>query len=143
LCACWKHLSMKELLVETKQNEEFIDITDLVNKSLSSEKIKEGILHIFVPHATAGLIINENADPNVSKDILNLLNKIVPKGKWLHDKVDSNGDAHIKSSLIGNSVSIPVKDGKLCLGTWQDIFLCEFDGPRQRKIILNLIPIIK
>lgn len=128
--------SMKELTINTGQREEFIDITELVNQQI---KIKDGILHLFVQHATAGITLNENADPNVPKDIINFLSKAVPRGKWLHDNVDGNADSHIKASLIGNSVSAPIKDGKLQLGTWQAIFLCEFDGPRKRKIILTEI----
>lgn len=131
---------MKELVISTKKKEELVDITSLVKEEIS---IKEGILHIFVPHATAGITINENADPNVPKDIINFLNKAIPKGKWLHDAIDNNADSHIKASLVGSSVSIPIKDGRMLLGKWQSIFLCEFDGPRERKIILNIIPALK
>lgn len=125
-----------ELEIQTKNREELVDITGLIEENI---KIKDGLLHIFIPHATAGLTINENADPNLPRDISDFLNKIVQKGVWMHDAIDNNADSHIKSSLIGNSLSIPVKDNKMKLGTWQDIFVCEFDGPRKRKIILNFI----
>lgn len=125
-----------ELTIKSSKREQLIDITDLIEEKIDIDK---GILHIFIPHATAAVTINENADPNLSKDITNFLNSIVPKGKWMHDRIDNNADSHIKASLIGNSVTIPIKDKKLQLGTWQNIFLCEFDGPRQRKVIVNFI----
>ncbi len=125
-----------ELIIRTSKREELVDITNLIEDNL---KIEKGIIHIFVPHATCGITINENADPNLPKDISDFLNKLVKKGVWLHDRIDSNADAHIKNSLIGNSTSIPVYDRKIQLGKWQNIFLCEFDGPRKRKIILNFI----
>lgn len=122
--------------INTSKREELINITELVRKEIN---IKEGLIHIFIPHATAAITINENADPNLPKDITDFLNKLVKKGIWKHDKIDGNADAHIKASLIGNSVIIPVKDGKMLLGRWQDIFLCEFDGPRKRNVILSFI----
>jgi secondary thiamine-phosphate synthase enzyme len=125
-----------ELTVKTNYREELIGITDLIEEKLS---IENGLLHVFVPHASCGITINENADPNLPKDIIYFLNKVVPKGKWKHDEIDGNADAHIKASLMGSSVMIPVKNGELQLGRWQDIFLCEFDGPRERKIILTFI----
>lgn len=123
-----------ELKFQTNNREELIDITSLIEKNVN---IQDGILHIFVPHATCGVTINENADLNLPKDITAFLNQLVKKGIWLHDKIDGNADAHIKSSIIGNSVSIPICGGKLQLGRWQNIFLCEFDGPRERKVILT------
>ena len=128
---------MTELTIKTGKREELIDITALIEEKVKD--FEKGIAHIFVPHATTGITINENADPNLPVDITNFLNRLVPQGKWLHDRIDNNADSHIKASIIGNSVSIPVKEGKLQLGTWQDIFLCEFDGPRRRKIIINVI----
>jgi len=128
-----------KLEIQTSQREELIDITSLVKKELDKSEIKNGIIHIFTPHATCGLTINENADENLPKDISDFLNKLVKRGVWMHDKIDNNADAHIKTSLIGNSVSIPFQDKKLQLGTWQDIFLCEFDGPRKRKVILSFL----
>ena len=125
-----------EIEIKTNKREELIDITELVIQNLG---IKNGILHIFIPHSTAGITINENADPNLPEDINDFLNKLIKKGIWKHDKIDNNADAHIKVSLIGNSVLIPVKDNQMQLGNWQNIFFCEFDGPRKRKIILSFI----
>lgn len=124
-----------EFLIQTNKREELINITEEIQNKISESENK--ILHIFIPHATCGITINESADPNLPKDITNFLNKLVPSGKWMHDRIDNNADAHIKTSLIGNSISVPVKKGRIQLGTWQNIFLCEFDGPRKRKIILN------
>jgi len=126
-----------ELIIKTNKREELIDITNLINEKINEDD--NGIIHLFVAHTTAGITINENADANLPKDISNFLNKLVAKGIWMHDKLDGNADAHIKASLIGNSVSIPIKNGKMELGQWQNIFLCEFDGPRKRKILLNFL----
>ena len=117
--------------IQTSKREELVDITKEIESKIPEGK---GIVHVFIPHATAGITINENADANLPRDISNFLNSIVPKGKWMHDRIDSNADAHIKTSLIGNSVSVPFNDGKLLLGAWQNIFLCEFDGPRERNV---------
>lgn len=126
-----------ELIIKTNKREELIDITNLINEKINEDD--NGIIHLFVAHTTAGITINENADANLPKDISNFLNKLVAKGIWMHDKIDGNADAHIKASLIGNSVSIPIKNGKMELGQWQNIFLCEFDGPKKRKILLNFL----
>ena len=123
--------------VKTNQREELLDITQIIKEKIKG--IKKGLLHVFIPHATAAVTINENADPNLPIDIINFLNKLVEKGVWMHDKIDNNADAHIKTSLIGNSVYVPIDEGELQLGTWQNIFLCEFDGPSNRKVLLNLI----
>jgi secondary thiamine-phosphate synthase enzyme len=124
-----------ELIIKTNKREELIDITHLIKEKIS---IKNGLVNIFVTHSSCGITINENDDPNMAKDIVDFL-KLVPKGKWKHDEIDGNADAHIKASLMGSSVSIPVKNKDLLLGQWQDIFLCEFDGPRERKIFLTFI----
>lgn len=128
---------MKEIKVMTTKREELMDITKEVEELVKD--VKEGIVFLYVQHATAGIIINENDDPNIDEDILEFLRKQIPKGKWKHDKIDGNGDAHIKSSIIGVDLTIPVKDGKLLLGRWQSISLCEFDGPRERTVIVKII----
>ncbi len=130
-----------ELNIETKSSEEIIDITEEIYNIVRLSNIEQGIVHIFVPHATAGIIINESADPNIKKDFLNYLNKIIPKnGSYLHNRIDNNGAAHIKSSLVGSGITIPLKDKRVLLGTWQSIMFCEFDGPRKnRKIIVQII----
>ncbi|MEM4133626.1 MAG: secondary thiamine-phosphate synthase enzyme YjbQ [Candidatus Micrarchaeia archaeon] len=131
---------MHEIVVKSERKNEIINITkeveEIVRKESKEKKIEEGICLVYVPHATAALTINENWDPSVCDDFLDSLSKIIPEGKWRHDKVDGNGAAHIKAALIGPSVTIPFKNGKLLLGTWQGIMLCEFDGPRERKVIV-------
>lgn len=127
---------MKEIKIRSTKREEIIDITKKVEEAVKG--VKEGVVVLYIPHATAGITINENYDPNVNEDILEFLRKLIPAGKWKHDKVDNNADAHIKSSIIGVSQIIPVKDGKLMLGRWQAISLCEFDGPRERTIIITI-----
>ena len=132
---------MQSFTINTSRKHELIDITDKVREIVDGSKIKQGICFIYVPHATAGVTINENADPNIKDDILKAINKVIPEHDgYLHDSVDNNAAAHIKSSLMGVSLHIPITDGELQLGRWQDIFFCEFDGPRKnRQIILNLI----
>ena len=130
---------MPEITISTSKKQQIIDITDKVKAVIKNSKIKNGICQVYTPHATAAIIINENYDPNVCTDILNALNKLIPQGIWLHDQVDNNAAAHIKSSIIGPSELIPVKNSELQLGKWQDIMLCDFDGPRKRKIYIQII----
>ncbi|MCD6576170.1 MAG: YjbQ family protein [Nanoarchaeota archaeon] len=127
-----------EITLPTSKKYELIDITEKVARFVKD--IKDGICLVYTPHATAGIIINENWDESVQDDFINLLNKLIPEGKWKHDKIDGNGAAHLKASIVGPSEMIPVKDGKLQLGRWQNIFFCEFDGPRkERKIIVKVV----
>jgi len=129
---------MKIIEIETRRRVEFIEITASVKKAVKESKIKEGICVIFSPHTTAGLLINENADPSVRKDIISQLEKLVPQdGRYSH--LEGNADAHIKSSLLGNSLNLIIHEGELILGTWQGIYFCEFDGPRKRKVYLKLV----
>jgi len=129
-----------EINISTNKHNELVDITNQVNDAVKKSKIKKGICHVYVPHATAAITINENADPNVREDILTALQKMVKDhGGWKHDKIDDNAASHIKASIMGPGETIPVKDSSLLLGTWQDIFLCEFDGPRERKVIIQII----
>jgi secondary thiamine-phosphate synthase enzyme len=129
---------MKEVKIQTNSRSEMIDVTSLVQTAISEEKIKKGICIIFIPHTTAAVTINENADPDVPKDIIAALEKDFPeKGHYRH--VEGNSPAHIKSSLFGASALVLIEEGRLVLGTWQAIFFCEFDGPRSRKIILSII----
>ena len=131
---------METFVIKTNKKNEVVDITNevknCVRRICEKEKIKEGVCVVYVPHATAAVTINENYDPAVCEDFLNLLSKLVPEGIWKHDRIDYNGAAHIKSAIIGPSVSIPIKDSSLMLGTWQGIMLCEFDGPRERRVIV-------
>ncbi|MEM3407300.1 MAG: secondary thiamine-phosphate synthase enzyme YjbQ [Nitrososphaerota archaeon] len=126
------------LEIKTSKKIEFIDITNQINKIIKEEKIKNGICYLFIPHTTAGITINENADPSVKEDIINTLNKIVPEDLG-YEHLEGNSPAHIKSSLIGHSEVIFIENGELALGTWQGIFLCEFDGPRKRKVYIKII----
>lgn len=128
---------MKQFTVRTNGRSEMIDITGRIRALLKESKMRNGMCHVFVPHTTAAVTINENADPDVPRDILMELDKIVPlNDHYRHG--EGNSAAHIKSSLLGASEMIFVDDGELVLGTWQSVFFCEFDGPRTRKVIVKL-----
>ncbi len=126
------------LKIKTKNHTDFIDITDLVQEVVSKSPVDEGICTIFVPHTTAGVFINENADPDVIYDVKNHLEKLVP---WINNyrHLEGNAAAHIKSILTGNSVNVIIKNKKLFLGTWQGIFFAEYDGPRSRNIYIKIL----
>ncbi len=125
--------------IKTSKQVEFVEITDLVQEAVKKSGVKDGICIIFVPHTTAGVTINENADPSVVQDVIMELNKIVPfKDQYLHREGNSPG--HIKSSLVGCTLNVIIESGRLSLGTWQGIFFCEFDGPRNRKVHVKVIP---
>ena len=131
---------MKIIEIKSAQREQLIDITDQVRQVVKEQKLYNGIVSIYAQGATAAIMIQENWDESVQTDVVNLLKKIIPKGVWLHDQQDVNGDSHLKSGLIGPSESIPVINGQLGLSTWQNIFFCEFDGPRNsRKIVCTCI----
>ncbi|MCF8368901.1 MAG: secondary thiamine-phosphate synthase enzyme YjbQ [Bacteroidales bacterium] len=115
------------------------DITSDIEKLLELSKIDEGIVNVYAQGATAAIMIQENWDDSVQSDVINLLNKLIPNGIWLHDQQDGNGDAHLKAGIIGPSETLPVIKGKLGLSTWQNIFFCEFDGPRpNRRIVVTI-----
>ncbi len=125
--------------VQSRRKAELLDVTAEVARRLAGAGIREGLCHVYVPHTTAGILINENADPAVCWDILELLDRLVPwDGGYRH--AEGNAAAHIKSVLVGASQTIPIRGGKLALGTWQGIFFCEFDGPRSREMIVTLVP---
>ena len=129
---------MHEITVRTKQRVEMIDITPIIKDHLQKEGIKRGICTVYVPHTTAGVTINENADPDVVVDILATLDRLIPlRGNYRH--MEGNSDAHVKSTLVGASTQVIIREERLMLGTWQSIFFCEFDGPRQRKVWINFI----
>ncbi len=129
---------MQKIKLQTRSRTEFLEITQQVENIVHGSGIREGVCYVYVPHTTAGIIINENADPSVRRDILNTLNKIIPlDGNYTH--AEGNAAAHIKSSLVGLSASIPICDGKLALGTWQGIFFSEFDGPRSREVFIQVL----
>ena len=129
---------MIQLPVKTNQRIEMIDITSLVQRIVNQQKVKDGICSVFVPHTTAGVTINENADPDVVRDIIMELGKIVPCSTDYRHR-EGNSDAHIKASLFGASENIFIENGKLVLGTWQSLYFCEFDGPRTRKILVKIL----
>ena len=129
---------MEEITVKTSRKVEMIDITGEVNRRIKKSSIREGICLIYCPHTTAGLTINENADPNVVRDILNGLDRLIPEDcSYLH--AEGNSPAHIKSSIVGCSQTVIISSGKLSLGTWQSVFFCEFDGPRTRSVWVKTI----
>jgi len=132
---------MPTITISTSKKHELIDITSKVNSIVKDSDVKEGICFLYVPHATAGITINENADPNIQEDIIKAVNKIVPEhDNYLHDSIDNNAAAHIKSTLIGVSEYIPISNGELQLGTWQSLMFVELDGPRSgRRIIVEII----
>ena len=129
-----------EFTINTSKKQEIIDITSKIKEILKESKVKNGTLNVYTIHTTSSIIINENYDPNIGLDLLDLLNKIVPDGRWKHDKIDNNASAHLKSLILDCSKTIPVKNNELQLGTWQNIMFIEFDGPRKRKIIVSIIP---
>jgi secondary thiamine-phosphate synthase enzyme len=126
--------------VATPRREVLVDITDRVKGAVSNSGIRNGIVTVYVQGATAAVMIQENWDESVQTDVVNFLGQIIPHGVWLHDRQDGNGDAHLKAGLVGPSETIPVIDGGLGLSTWQNIFLCEFDGPRSdRRVVCTVI----
>ena len=129
---------MKEISVKTSGRSELIDITAQVSAFVKESNLRDGFVVIFVPHTTAGVTINENADPSVKADILMELDKVIPQNdNYAH--LEGNSAAHIKSSLMGPSLTVIVENGDLVLGTWQGIFFCEFDGPRRRKCLMKAV----
>lgn len=129
---------IKTLSVKTSTREEFVDIRMEVEKIVKESGVKNGVCYLYVPHTTAGITINEGADPSVRKDIINALKKIAPYGAG-YAHVEGNADSHIKATLVGSSVTIFIEGGRLILGQWQSIFFCEFDGPRTRKVYLKIM----
>ena len=129
---------MRELKVVSRKRNEMIDITSDIQKIINEEKPGDGIAIAYVPHTTAGITINEGADPSVQRDIIETLKKLIPESGDYHH-MEGNSDAHIKASLLGSSVTVIVKNNKLVLGTWQHIFFYEGDGPRNRRVIIDFI----
>jgi len=126
--------------VQTSRREELVDITKQVQNAITHSRVDNGLIVLYVQGATAALMIQENWDESVQTDVVNLLQKLIPRGVWLHDQQDGNGDSHLKAGLVGPSESIPIIDGNLGLSRWQNIFLCEFDGPRaERKVVCTII----
>lgn len=127
---------MRTIEVKTQAREELVDITARVREELVSSGVKDGICYVYIPHTTAAVTINENADPSVKEDILMALRKIVPDSlPYRHS--EGNSPAHVKACLIGSSIKVIIDEGQLALGTWQGIFFCEFDGPRSRNVFIK------
>lgn len=128
------------ITIETTKREGLYDITREVEKIVSSSNVQSGMVNVYVRGATAAIMIQENWDQSVQTDVITLLQKLIPSGVWLHDKQDGNGDSHLKAGIVGPQETIPIISGEMGLSTWQNIFLCEFDGPRkQREIVVTVI----
>ncbi|HKN18429.1 MAG TPA: secondary thiamine-phosphate synthase enzyme YjbQ [Dissulfurispiraceae bacterium] len=128
----------KALNVKSKSKTEFIDITEDIRSFIKESGVQYGVCHIYVPHTTAGVTINEGADPAVKRDIIAALNQLVPfEGDYHH--MEGNSAAHVKSTLVGASQIVLIEEGKLLLGTWQSIYFCEFDGPRHRRVLVKIV----
>ncbi len=128
------------IVIQTTQPEELIDITESIRAILERSGIQNGIMHVYAQGATAAIMVQENWDDSVPLDVVNLLRKLIPSGVWLHDAQDGNGDSHLKAGLVGPSETIPIIDGQLGLSQWQNLFFCEFDGPRaERRVLCTII----
>jgi secondary thiamine-phosphate synthase enzyme len=132
---------MRQIIhLSTHRREELLDITPQVRAAVKASGIRQGLVSVYAQGATAATMIQENWDESVQTDVVNLLRKLIPRGVWLHDEQDGNGDAHLKAGLVGPSETIPVIDGELGLSRWQNIFFCEFDGPRaDRRVICTVL----
>jgi len=128
-----------EITLDTSKRSQFIDITGEVRNIVFRSDVEDGICMVYIPHTTAGVTINENADPTVRKDIIKYLEKYVPWRESYFEHIEGNSAAHIKSTLVGCSVTIPIKGRKLFLGQWQGIYFCEFDGPRRRRVFVKIL----
>lgn len=133
---------LQEIPVRTRRRNELVDITPRLREIVSGSGVAEGICHVFVPHTTAAVTVNEKADPDVPRDIVETLSRLVPEGDG-YRHAEGNSDAHVKSSIVGVSAFVPVSGGDLVLGTWQAVFFCEFDGPRTRRCLVRIVPVEK
>ncbi len=130
----------KIVTVSTSRHNELVDITKYVETAVKEAAVNTGIVNVYVQGATAGIMIQENWDDSVQNDVISLFRKLIPAGVWEHDAQDNNGDSHLKAGIVGPSETIPIINGKMGLSTWQNIFLCEFDGPRnQRNIVVTVL----
>jgi secondary thiamine-phosphate synthase enzyme len=132
---------MREIItLSTASREELVDITPQVEAVVRGSGIRNGLVALYAQGATAAIMIQENWDQSVQTDVVDFLRKIIPRGVWLHDQQDGNGDSHLKSGLVGPSETIPLIEGQLGLSRWQNLFFCEFDGPRQkRQVVITII----
>ena len=130
---------MTRIELKTTSRTEMIPLTDQVQQVVAESNVRQGVCHLYIPHTTAAVTINENADPSVPHDILHIIDRIIPFDDSGYRHAEGNSAAHIKAILVGVSEAIPIEDGRLLLGTWQGIFFCEFDGPRNRQIFVKVI----
>jgi secondary thiamine-phosphate synthase enzyme len=130
---------VEKVQVRSESREEMIDVTPKVTNVLEASGVREGICVVYSQHTTCGVTVNENADPDVQSDMLGLLKRLIPQYEPKFKHAEENSDAHIKTSLVGSSATIPISDGKLMLGRWQAIYLCEFDGPRNRNLVVSIL----
>ena len=128
-----------EFTINTSKKFEVIDINKQVKEVISKSGVNNGLCNVFTKHTTTAVIINENNDPNIGVDLVVALDKLIPEGKWLHDEIDDNGAAHLKSAILGPSETMQIKDSKLVLGTWQSLMFVELDGPRKRIISVKIL----
>lgn len=126
----------ESIFLRTSAREGLYDITGRVEELVARSRIKNGLVNVYVRGATAAIMIQENWDESVQTDVIHLMQKLIPQGVWLHDAQDGNGDAHLKAGIVGPQETIPVMNGKMALSAWQNIFLCEFDGPRNKREVL-------
>jgi secondary thiamine-phosphate synthase enzyme len=132
-------MMQKVIQINTHNHNGLYDITKAIQKIVADSNVQTGMVNVYAQGATAAIMIQENWDESVQSDVINLLNKLIPSGIWEHDNQDGNGDAHLKAGIIGPSETIPIIKGQMGLSTWQNIFFCEFDGPRQiRKIVVTI-----
>jgi len=129
---------MHRLELETRARVEFKDITNEIQKCVATSGVRDGLCHVFVPHTTAAVLINENADPSLMQDVASFLGQLAPRDKAYHH-ADGNCDAHLKASLIGCSKVLMIENGRLVLGRWQGVYFCEFDGPRRRELRVKIV----
>ena len=127
-----------EFSVRTAKAKDMVDITDRAAELIAKSKVMDGICLVYIPHATAGLILNE-FEPNIKQDFESILERLFPPGNYKHNAIDDNAEAHLKSGIVGSSIALPITRGSLDLGTWQRIILCEFDGPKERRVILKVV----
>jgi secondary thiamine-phosphate synthase enzyme len=126
----------RKIQISTERRQVLVDITSQVEDIVNESGISEGLVSVYAQGATAAVMIQENWDDSVQEDVISLLTQIIPQGMWLHDRQDGNGDAHLKAGIVGPSETIPISGGKLALSQWQNVFFCEFDGPRQKRTLL-------
>ena len=133
-------LHTAEIIVASDKPQQLVDITERVRQQVARSQVRNGLCALYAQGATAALMIQENDDPNITLDVLDCLQQMVPDGRWRHDRVDNNGAAHIKAGIVGPSESIPIREGHLGLSTWQNVFVCDFDGPRaQRRVLVTIV----